>query len=323
MTDAPDSQNGSPEAPQGEQPGVRRNLEARIQTLEEQARFTLDVLEMAATLGDFQTSINKLSTPEEILRETIGRVQGLIHFLGSAFLLVDEDSSDFRLALCEPERYRRMVAEETGLLIDNGIFSLAIRENRPIIVYSSDKQFRLVVHVLATSSRTRGMFVGLLSRKDRTISGILLSLLSIILKNCANAIESFELYRLYRENELRLRAFADALPHGLFETDLHGDITSANAALAVTLGHSREDLCGKLRFTDILDEASAAEAARVLETCRDPRTQRLTVRAVTGHGEEFPALLHLTPRLEEGRCLGFQGVLVDLSDVQTPGVSSG
>ncbi|UCG79860.1 MAG: hypothetical protein JSV60_07715, partial [Desulfobacterales bacterium] len=55
-----------------------RYLEGRIQYLEEINRFTLDALEMAASLGDFQTSINKLQEPSVILQETRSRIQRLI-----------------------------------------------------------------------------------------------------------------------------------------------------------------------------------------------------------------------------------------------------
>ena len=177
----------------------REDLENRILSLEDQARFTLDVLEMASELGDFQASINKLHEPTEILRETMGRIGGLISFQCMAFMLVDEGNSDFTLNLCQPDSFAPLVGSEMSHLIDSGIFPLAIRENRPITVYSRDKQYRILLHVLATNARTRGMFIGLMHRKDRNISSIVLSLLTIILKNCANAIESFELYRLLRD----------------------------------------------------------------------------------------------------------------------------
>ncbi len=178
---------------------TKQDLEDRIRTLEEQARLTLDILEMASTLGDFQTSINKLHEPVEILRETLGRIRRLVTFTTSAFYLVNEETSDFELTLCEPSRLADVVRAEVDQLIETGVFALALRENRPITVYSSTNAHRILLHALATSSRTRGMFVGLMPRHERNISSVFLALLSIVLKNCANAIESFELYRLYRE----------------------------------------------------------------------------------------------------------------------------
>jgi len=42
-------------------------LEKRIEYLEELNRFTLDTLEMAASLGDFQTSINTIRSKNLLL----------------------------------------------------------------------------------------------------------------------------------------------------------------------------------------------------------------------------------------------------------------
>ena len=47
-----------------------KDLDARIDYLEEIHRFTVDALEMAASLGDFQSSINRLREPSAMLRET-------------------------------------------------------------------------------------------------------------------------------------------------------------------------------------------------------------------------------------------------------------
>jgi signal transduction histidine kinase/CheY-like chemotaxis protein len=56
-----------------------------------------------------------------------------------------------------------------------------------------------MLHVIATYSRIRGMFVGLLPDKKNMIPDKSLTLLSIILLNTANALESLEFYRLLRD----------------------------------------------------------------------------------------------------------------------------
>jgi hypothetical protein len=72
-----------------------RYLEQRLRYMEEINRFTPDALEMAASLGDFQSSINKLRSATVILDETASRIQSLISFEGVSFLLVDEKTHDF------------------------------------------------------------------------------------------------------------------------------------------------------------------------------------------------------------------------------------
>jgi hypothetical protein len=287
----------------------REDLEARIRTLEEQTRFTFDILEMASSLGDFQTSINRLDRPEEILEETLARIESLIPFLGEAFYLVDEANSDFRQVLCKPKEHKDVIAEEIAYLIENGVFSLALRENRPITVYSRDKRYRLAMHALATNSRTRGMFVGLMSRTERNISGILLSLLSIILKNCANAIESFELYRLYRENDRRSKEFCDFLPLPVFETTPTGSLSFMNAEFLKQFGHeatpatifelfAQED---RPRLEAGIAQALAAEPLSRVRCSLTPR--------VAPSPDESGIHAILGPVFKAGVCVGVRGVL--------------
>lgn len=197
-------------------------MESRLKQLEEQARFTLDVLEMASMLGDFQTCINKLSEPSALLEEAQSRICEVVRFSATAFYLVEEASSDFCLAYCSSDSFRDDLEQEVSHLIESGVFTLAMRENRPIIVYSRDNRLRLVLHVLATTSRTRGMFVGVMPREERNLSGIMLSLLSIVLKHCANAIESFELYRLFKKSADEVHSQLDALPVGIIDINTEG-----------------------------------------------------------------------------------------------------
>jgi signal transduction histidine kinase/ActR/RegA family two-component response regulator len=162
-------------------------------------RVTWDVLEMAACLGDFQTSVRHVHDTSAILRETRACVQKLIPFEASTFFIVNEANSEFLLADCEPETYRQFLQDEMDFLINNAMFAWASREKRAVIVSSRDYQKRLVLHVMATSSRTRGMFMGMLAQGERDIPHICLSLLSIVMLNSANALESYELYRTIEE----------------------------------------------------------------------------------------------------------------------------
>jgi len=186
---------------------VPEDLKARIDYLEEVHRFTVDALEMAASLGDFQSSINGLQEASAILRETGARVRRLIPFQAMAFYRVDETNNDFQLANCEPESGKDFLKEEVEFLIENGTFAWALRENRAIRVSTRDFQGQILLHVMATRSRIRGLFAGILPPKDKNVSEVSLSLLSIILLNSANTLESYELYAMVQKarNELEDR----------------------------------------------------------------------------------------------------------------------
>ncbi len=179
-------------------------LHQRIQYLEEVNRLTSDALVTAASLGDFQKSIISLENQDGILEETRSRVLRLVPFEISAFFLVDESTSEFYLHDIEPEAHNPYIQDEVDTLIDNGTFAWAIREKRPVIVSPKSLDRRLILHALTTTSRTRGMFVGVFKGDEKDIPHTSLSLLSIVLLNSANALESLELYSMIKEININL-----------------------------------------------------------------------------------------------------------------------
>ena len=179
-------------------------LNQRIQYLEEVNRLTSDALVTAASLGDFQKSIISLENQDDILEETRSRALRLIPFQISAFFLVDESTSEFYLHDNKPEEYNQYIQEEVDTLIDNGTFAWVIREKRPVIVSPKSLDRRLILHALTTTSRTRGMFVGVFRGDEKDIPHTSLPLLSIVLLNSANALESLELYSMIREININL-----------------------------------------------------------------------------------------------------------------------
>jgi signal transduction histidine kinase/ActR/RegA family two-component response regulator len=182
---------------------INKNLDpekllSRIEYLEENRRLIQNALEMALSLGDFQKNIIKGYGPGHILREAEKRLCYLIPFEASAFYIVDQEESDFNLSVCEPSEQKEFIENQVGYMIDEGLFAWAIRERRGVTISSHDHSRQLLLHVIATYSRIRGMFVGLLPNKTNAIPDKSLTLLSIILLNTANALESLEFYRLLR-----------------------------------------------------------------------------------------------------------------------------
>jgi signal transduction histidine kinase/ActR/RegA family two-component response regulator len=133
------------------------------------------------------------------------RVQHLFPFDATALYLVEEDKADFKLGVCEPAYLKEFLDAEVEYMIDKGNFSWAVRERRGIFVPSKDRSRRFVLHVIATNSRIRGMFVGLLAGKGKKIPDSALILLSIVLLNTASALESHEFYKLMRDQNKILR----------------------------------------------------------------------------------------------------------------------
>jgi len=179
-------------------------LEQRIEYLEQANRVYLDALELAMSFGDFQESINKMQEPDVILAETRDRASKLIDFDVQSMFVMQEENSNFNLSLCDPEDMQEQVLKEFEMLIDDGIIAMSINDKRPVMLSSSDNEYQLLVHVMATSSRVRGMFLGMIKSGEADIPEVLLSLLSILMASSANALESYELYGLIRQQKSKL-----------------------------------------------------------------------------------------------------------------------
>jgi len=179
-------------------------LKERIHYLEKINRLTLDALDTVGSLGDFQRNISNLDDRSNILDEARERVLKLLPLQAVAFFLIDESTSEFYLATCTPEKFSDSVQKEVDNAIETGTFAWALRENRAVIVSTDDYENRLILHLITTASRNRGMFVGILSGDEKDIPQVSLSLLSIVMQNSANTIESMELYDMIRQINVNL-----------------------------------------------------------------------------------------------------------------------
>ena len=180
-------------------------LHERIAYLEENRRFIQNALEMALSLGDFRHNVENGSGPDRILSESEKRIRQLIPFEAIALYRIDEESADFQLSTCEPTRLQQQVKDEVEYMVDKGFFAWAVREKRGLFIPTRDSTRNLVLHVISTSSRIRGMFVGLLSPDEKDIPDGAITLLSILLLNTANALESYEFYRFMHDQNKILR----------------------------------------------------------------------------------------------------------------------
>jgi two-component system sensor histidine kinase/response regulator len=175
----------------------------RIEYLEDNRRFIQNALEMALSLGDFQETINHQNDQNEIFKETEKRIRLIIPFEAQAFYAVDDNDSNLVLSICEPVDLKQYIENEVEFIINNDMFGWAMREKRGVFVDSEDHSRRFLLHVISTHSRIRGMFVGLWPLRKESIPDVSLDLLSLVLLNAGNALESAIFYNLmHKQNDI-------------------------------------------------------------------------------------------------------------------------
>ncbi len=171
-----------------------RFLEAQVRHLSLERQEALTAMELAAGLGSFGTSLNKLTDPIPILQETTIKIRSLFKFKAICFFLVDENDSNFTPALCHPQEDFSFVSDEVEKMIEEGTFAWCLGRNRPHITTARSRKETLIIHTLATFSRIRGIFVGVLGQERFSISDSSMNLFTILIHACAQKLESFELY---------------------------------------------------------------------------------------------------------------------------------
>ena len=183
-----------------EEQQYQNQCESRVRHLENKARFIQNAIEMALSIGDYQREINQNLSSEQIYEETGKRIDCLIGFDTQAFYLVDQNNSDLVLSYCNSEEHRLRLENEVEYLINKGLVAWALGERRGVAIPSKEMDRQIFLHVIATYSRIRGVFIGFLPVYGKRIPDAAIEILSIILRNLANAMESIE-YRRFKENQ--------------------------------------------------------------------------------------------------------------------------
>ncbi|WP_300524608.1 PAS domain S-box protein [Aminiphilus sp.] len=198
------SETSPPPKGRGKKTAPPLSPEERLAIYAEERRAALEALGVAASLARFDTGTSRLEDLRAILKETENRANMLVRFKALTFYLVDESDSSFYQAYCSNLLWERFFEEELQPLIDDRTFAWAISRERCVIVSSKKRTERMLLHVLATPSRTRGMFVAVLDQDKKTIRDHSLSLLSVVMFTAAAALESFFLYKNVRELNAKL-----------------------------------------------------------------------------------------------------------------------
>ena len=118
-----------------------------------------------------------------------------------------------------------------------------------------------------------------------------------------------------KASEERFRELSDLLPEGVFELDLHGSFTYVNLQLCKESQYSRDELCQKLHFTDLLIEE---DRQRSSENFKDRMEGRLNIfseyTARRKDGTVFPVMVNTAPIGQQSQSRGLRGIFVNLTE---------
>jgi two-component system sensor histidine kinase/response regulator len=162
--------------------------------LQEMNRWLLESLDIVASLG----AVRQGAVAEERVGDILARVKPALRrvlpFESLAFLKADPQALDFPIIECDPAEASYILQREVETAVDEGIFGWALQRFHPVVVPARSAKGSLLLHVLATRSGVIGMFVGLLPDRNAFVPDATQKLVSILLMQCANMLESARLW---------------------------------------------------------------------------------------------------------------------------------
>ena len=169
----------------------------RIDFLEEKNRNYVAILDMLAGSGEFHASLSQANNPAEVFAVSETQIRQILNCDQMGFLESLEDGS-FKLLSYLPETCRESLQEEIDRRINDGSFAWALNYNQTLLKPLDDNR-TLLMQVVETRSRIRGMFIATIPEVPSSIDATTLSGLSIILSTSAYALENKALYTMLRE----------------------------------------------------------------------------------------------------------------------------
>lgn len=179
-------------------------LRKRVEYLEKINQQYISTLDTLNSLGDIHGNVKQKRSPQHIFSSTRQYICRLAHFDLTAFLMVNEDNNSFEIDDCVPLAATDQLQQVIDQLIDRGEFGWALNQNRICEPQLRLDGRRILLHVLASRTRIRGMFVGVLNETETVPSVMTLGLISAILYNSAYALESAALYKIVLEHNEEL-----------------------------------------------------------------------------------------------------------------------
>ncbi|HEX9022924.1 MAG TPA: ATP-binding protein [Geobacteraceae bacterium] len=178
-------------------------LEERVSYLEEANCNYVAILETLASCSDFQADLSRDKSVDGIFRATLTQISHIFPFQEMGLLENGEDNG-FALTACEPSACREVLSADIDRAIMNGDFAWALNRSQAVIIPTTEGKRSILLHVIATQTRIRGMFVASLAGGSGKIDPPTLNALSITLLTTAYAMESSTLHNMLRENLLSL-----------------------------------------------------------------------------------------------------------------------
>ena len=211
-----------------------------------------DGISSVVTVSNDLLSLNKDNTVDDVLEILVEKLK-ILDYFGSFALYKIKDLIDFEQSFCFPESAQQLIEQDVEQHINNGTFSWALNNSRPVVISGPCSGNSQVLVSLSTKRRIHGMFIANAKDKDE-VSGVTLDILQLILSITVFSIDNLQLTEQLTDYTHNLEAKVSQRTEELEAAKLRAEQSSkARSEFLANMSHEiRTPMNGVLGMMELL-----------------------------------------------------------------------